>query len=227
MHAGQKLVRPDGSVAKRRELISDLLLVKVSNQATVAFRDVFDVDGKPVRTREERLRTLFLGASRTAVEQAKAITKESGRYNIGVSRTLNSPLLPLHILVPRIASGFRFARSAGTVTFDEFRSPTVVRHNTGSGMRDMLSRGWFVIDADSGRVLAASVTAGDASTEFQVALDLRYGEDPAVKLLVPVEMKERYWRPAKPREDHLEVVSSYSKVRRFQVTTDEQVKVPK
>ena len=48
-----------------------------------------------------------------------------------------------------------------------------------------------------------------------------------MKLLVPVEMKEQYRQPARPREDRFEVASSYSNFRRFQVTTTEDIKVPK
>ncbi len=223
----QSLIRADGTVGKQRELKSEFLLVKLGGQSLVAFRDVVEVDGKPVRNREDRLRKLFLEAHGTAVEQARAIVKESGRYNIGVSRTLNSPLLPLHILSPRVASGFRFSWSNGAVAFEEFRSPSVIRHKAGSQTHDLFARGSFLIAPDSARVRAANLTAGSPSTEFQTAFDVRYDEDPALKLIVPVEMKERYWRPAKPREDHLEIVSRYSKFRRFQVTTEEQIKVPK
>jgi hypothetical protein len=56
---------------------------------------------------------------------------------------------------------------------------------------------------------------------------VRYREDPQVKLLVPFEMQERYWQPHRPRDDRLEVASSFSNFRRFQVITDEQIKVPK
>src|SRR5262245_38587467 len=40
---------------QRRELLSDFLLVKPAGlSAWVPFRDVFEVDGRPVREREER-----------------------------------------------------------------------------------------------------------------------------------------------------------------------------
>jgi hypothetical protein len=83
----QKLVRPDGRVRQVRELKSDFLLVKTGSEWLQAFRDVIEVDGKPVRNREDRLRKLFLEAPKTALEQARAIARESQRHNIGVSRT--------------------------------------------------------------------------------------------------------------------------------------------
>ena len=48
-------------LSHRRELVSDLLLVRpVGADRWVQFRDVFEVDGKPVRDRNDRLTKLFL-----------------------------------------------------------------------------------------------------------------------------------------------------------------------
>jgi hypothetical protein len=224
----QKLVRPDGTKHKDRELRSDFLLVKTGGEWMQAFRDVIEVDGKPVRNRQDRLRKLFLEAPKTAVAQAKAIASESSRYNIGVSRTVaTSPILPLRFLDPRLASRFRFALSGSSLTFEEIHSPSLIGHQSGRARHDMPSHGSFVIDTESGRVLAADLTAAGAPPAFTTTFVIRYTEDPVLKLLVPVEMQERYWQPHKPGDDHLEVTSKYSNFRRFQVTVDEQIKVPK
>ena len=223
----QALVRPDGSARKQREIRSDFLLVKVGTSGLQAFRDVIEVDRKPIRNREDRLRKLFLGAPETAMEQAKAIAKESARYNIGVSRSVTSPFTPLQVLVPRIASGFHFTLAGTLLTFDEFRSPSLFRHRSGGVDRDMLSRGSFAIDADTGRVLEAELTAGGPPPTFSTRLSTRYEENAALGLLVPVEMQERIWQPHRPKDDHLEVTSSYSNFRRFQVTVDEQIEMSK
>jgi hypothetical protein len=170
---------------------------------------------------------LFIETPRTALKQAEAIAKESGRYNIGVSRTPNSPLLPLQVLHPRNAPGFRFALAPGGLAFEEFRSPSLVRHKDGGKTHDMLSRGSCVVDPETGRVLAATLAAGGAATEFNATFDVRYVEEPSLKLLVPVEMREEIWRPASPRDSRLVVVSFYANFRRFQVTTNEEIRVPK
>lgn len=223
----QRLVRPDGRVEKQRDLVSDFLLVNVGTERVLAFRDVIDVDGKPVRNRQERLRKLFIDNPRTAVKQAQAISKESGRFNIGPSRTPNSPLVPLQVLHPRTAPGFRFALSAGGLTFEELGSPSLVRHKALGHTRDMPSRGSCVVDPETGRVLSVTLTAGGAAAKYNVRFDVRYAEEPALGLLVPAEMTEECWRPARPRDSRLVVVSSYSNFRRFQVTTEEQIKIPK
>jgi hypothetical protein len=44
--------------------------------------------------------------------------------------------------------------------------------------------------------------------------------------MVPIDVKERYWLSHKPNDDRLEVDSTYTNFRRFQVTVGEQVKTP-
>jgi len=81
---------------QRRMLRSDLLLVNVAPGRYVQFRDVFDVDGPPVRDRDSRLAQLFFDASPSAVAQREPILEASARYNIGnVVRTVNVPTMPL------------------------------------------------------------------------------------------------------------------------------------
>ena len=75
--------------------------------AWMAFRDVFDVDGKPVRDRGERLAQLFLNRSMSTDRQIRKILDESARYNIGdIQRNVNTPVYPLLFL--ETANQFRF-----------------------------------------------------------------------------------------------------------------------
>lgn len=223
----QTLVKPDGRVSKRRELRSDFLLAKIETVWMQEFRDVLEVDGREVRNRDDRLRKLFLESSKTAVEQARAIARESGRYNIGITRNGNSPLLPLRILSPRIASGFRFTLSGASLAFEEFRTPSLLRRTTSKDSINLMSKGAFEVDTGTGRVLAAELTASGSPPAHSFSISVRYAEDPQLKLLVPVEVREKYWRPDRPRDDRLDAVASYSNYRRFTVTVDESIKVPK
>jgi len=62
----QDVVGGDGDATLHRELVSDLLLLRPSgSNRYVQFRDVFEVDGRPVRNRDERL--LGLAMSRSTV----------------------------------------------------------------------------------------------------------------------------------------------------------------
>jgi len=220
----QTLTRADGRVKKTCDITSDFLLVRARGTWPDAYRDVIDVDGKPVRNREDRLKKLFLEHPKRAPELADAIARESGRYNLGVARRGNSPLLPLIFLTRRIAEGVRFSGTASALAFEETRRPTVLTRRSGSGGdHNMPAHGTFEIEPGTGRVLAATFTAenGDAvSATFAV----RYAIDPALQICVPVEVTERYWRPGKPDEDVLSVHATYSSFRKFQVTTVEAIK---
>lgn len=206
--------------------VADLLLVKVGDK-TMSFRDVAAVDGKTVRDRQERLRKLFLDdtVSRTAMRQARAIADESSRYNIGFSRSLEALMIPLEILQPQSASGFQFASAAEGLTFQEFRSPSLVRYRNGGRVQDMFLHGRFTVDVDSGRVRGASLIA--TNTAFETTFDIRYVEDATVSLLLPAEMHEGYRHAEKPGDDQLDVSSSYSNFRRFHVNVDERFEEPK
>jgi hypothetical protein len=220
----QKLVTADGRLKKVRELTSDFLLVKTGGAWPVAFRDVLSVDGKLVRNREDRLRKLFLDSPKTAAELARAISRESERHNIGLQRTGNSPLLPLIFLTPKVVPGVRFEAAGTTVTFQEVRSPTVLARQTSKGRQDLMSHGSFTIEPQTGRVLAAEFVADGTPEVFSARFVVRYDQDAKLNLSVPVEVTERYWRAGKPRDDRLEVRSTYSGFRRFQVATAEQIK---
>ncbi len=52
-------------------------------------------------------------------------------------------------------------------------------------------------------------------------------DEPSLRMLVPVEMKEEFWRPAEPKDSRLFIASTYSNFRRFTVTTEEQIRIPK
>src|SRR5688572_803813 len=83
-----------------RELKSDVLLVKPGeDESWLQFRDVFEVDKKPVRDRDQRLYRLFIEAKAGRDEQARTIQSESARYNIGpLIRTINIPIMGLFFL---------------------------------------------------------------------------------------------------------------------------------
>jgi hypothetical protein len=217
----QRVIKPDGTTRKKRELVSDLLIVK-TGEFTQTFRDVMAVDGKPVRNRQERLQKLFLGTPQGRLKQAQAIEKESARYNIGFERGMDTQMLPLLILNAKRATGFRFVRRADGLTFDEFRSPSLVGSVISGVRHDMFLRGALTIEGDTGRLSGARLVA--ENPQFVLTVDVRYAEDTASGLLVPVESREDYRTPRE--KDRLEVSSTYTNFRRFQVTVEERVEVP-
>lgn len=218
-----------------RELRSDLLLVKTGKgDSWLQFRDVFEVDRKPIRDRDERLYKLFVGALPDAAQQAAALQAESSRYNIGpIMRTINMPMLAL-ILFDRINQP-RFAyervktgnvkRFASLVAEDdvwlieyrETQAGTVVR---GADDKDIPSHGRVWIDSTTGRFLRTELISED--TSVRALIDVSYRAESGLDLLVPAEMRERYeLRRTLARIDGR---ATYGRFRQFTVTTSEKPK---
>ena len=214
---------------QRRELVSDFLLVKLAGEEEwLPFRDVFEVDKKPVRDREDRLTALFIKPQSTAIAQAVAIMTESARYNIGtVQRTVNLPVLALMVLRPSFQYRFRFSKTkldadAGpnvyTVDYREQVGPTIVQGPSG---RDLYSHGRFWIEAPTGRVVKSEMVTQDASVKATVTT--RYQLDAGFTVAVPVEMREEY---SLPNGTRITGHATYGHFRRFGVQVDENIEQP-
>jgi hypothetical protein len=234
--------KSDRPFVTHRELKSDVLLVRTEGgaDAYVQFRDVFEVDGEPVRDRSDRLAKLFMNPTPDAKKNAGLIMNESARYNIGrVERNINVPLMALMFLDPSFRSRFKYSADtehkgtprgmpksdafklrgdAWEIDFEETGSPTVIR---GDG-QDAKSRGRIWIDPETSRVLMTEIIteARTVRTTFRVS----YQSEPIAGVLLPVEMRETY--VLKGRFYTLEGVATYSNFRRFTVETVEQIGEP-
>jgi hypothetical protein len=209
------------SPGQRREMRSDLLLLRSDTfPHWLQYRDTFEVDGRPIRDRADRLTALFRqpassspGASAprsAAAAQAQRIARESSRYNLGpVARTINVPLMPLVFLESDNQKRFRFSRAPDTdrphVPREEpghFRLTTevwVVRFQERGRptiIRDPLNRhnvpseGRFWIEPHSGRVLMSEMRSNHP--DVRVEITVSYQSEPLVGLLVPIAMHETY-----------------------------------
>jgi hypothetical protein len=218
-----------------RELISDLLLVKPAGvDRWLQFRDVFAVDGRPVRDRDERLTRLFVSPSSSSASQAERIVAESSRYNIGnLQRTVNAPVLALMILDPGNQPRFSFTRASrleprlghwtGTPSdalwvfeYQEVQKQTIIRTTMN---RDLPARGRFWIEPATGRVFASELIAED--TMIQGIVDVEYRLEPTIGLLVPIAMRERY--EIRREGSRIDGMAAYSRFRQFQVRVDEKL----
>lgn len=205
-------------------LVSDFLLVQVPGEGWMPFRDVFEKDGQKVRDREERLAKLFLnGGSRSAVDQAKTIMGEGARYNIGnIDRNINLPTLPLAFLTDLHRRRFDFEvgkRSADDGTVLEFKERTRPTYISTTGGRDLPVSGRFWVDEATGTIRRSELIAVDTAVEARIIVT--YQQDAGTGLWVPARMEERYRRPRDASEVH--GVATYSKFRRFSVSTSEEV----
>jgi hypothetical protein len=222
-----------------RELRSDLLLVRpVLDDRWIQFRDVFEVDRRPVRDRDERLVRLFLEPSAANAAQAETIANESARYNIGnIQRNINVPVLALVFLEVRHQPRFVFRRGGGgnlralaglaatpediwDIEYREVQRPTLIHTESN---RDLPTHGRFWIDVPTGRVLRTRLVAEDAIVRGQI--DVTYRFEPGVGLLVPAEMHEEYFSRAKT----VRVLghATYGRFRQFSVKVDTDIPIRK
>ena len=232
-------LRGVGSEEERRRLRSDFLLVRPEGDDRYhEFRDVFEVNGRPVRDRQERLTRLFLDESASAAAQIQGIVNESARYNIGnIERTLNTPTLALLVLHPDYQPRFRFSLAAGgapmlplgadhvpspasvwVVEFEEVWPNTLVRGENG---KDLPAEGRFWIEPTTGRVMVSELIIDDPYV--RAVVDVVYRPDPVIGHLVPIEMRERYRN--RRYGARVDGTATYSRFRRFEVQVQESAPI--
>jgi hypothetical protein len=224
----------------RSELRSDLLLVKAGAAGEwLQYRDVFEVDGQPVRDRTDRLTRLFLDPSASSANQIARIRDESARYNIGdIRRNLNVPIFALTFLVPANQPRFKFRRTkermpatvgplsgaegafrvsteVWVIQYQEVQRGTLIRTTKN---KDLPSRGRVWIEPSSGHVLMTELVA--ENHELRATIDVSYQSEPLLGLLVPIEMRE--WYDGHRTGSRIEAVATYGRFRQFQVNVDEK-----
>jgi|ERR1043166_3876329 hypothetical protein len=217
---------PTEAPRQKRDLKSDILFVRTPDaDVWLQFRDVYEVDGKPVRDRAERLTKLFLEPSRSVRKQAEDIAAESARYNIGgVNRNINLPVLALSVLETHnrpwvVFTGSR-KKDLWDLEFREERGGTLIRT---TGNQSMPSHGHFQIDAATGRVLSSDLIA--ESGTLRARIEVTYAPEPSLGgVLVPSVMREKY-----ELKDGTVIQgrANYARFRRYSVQTDEKIATPK
>jgi hypothetical protein len=205
-----------------RALVSEIALVRVNND-WLGYRDVMEVDGKPVADRSRRLKTLFLETPSTAIEQGRRIADESARYNLGgILRNFNMPTTALLVLQPSNQHRFRFthvetATRGGTTVwkleYKEVTRPTLIKTSAGKEM-PVTGHAWVL--PDDGTVVETELAIASTSTVFvtssrasggperqagefktvpsRARITVTYQRDPRLDLMVPAEMREVYER---------------------------------
>ena len=218
---------PAGGTTKSRQLVSDFLLVRPPGlDGWLPFRDVFEVDGERVRDRQDRLVKLFLqSAPDVALESANEILRESARYNIGpIRRNLNLPTLALWFLEPESRHRFSFRRAGeetlagrrvSVLDYSETSHPTIIKT---SGGDDVPASGRLWVEPANGRILRTVLKASVATITVTYA-----PREELPGLWLPVMMEEKY------AAGNLAIkgTATYARFRQFQVSTTEQIALPK
>jgi hypothetical protein len=222
-----------GPSTEARHLRSDVLTIRDEAEGWIGFRDVYEVDGRAVRDRTDRLAKLFIEQNPDSRSQAKRIAEESARFNVAgeVPRTINTPLIALQLVrwenqgrSTFTDAGRKISRGSEIrmVDFQERATPRIIWTVDGAAARGRL---W--IESASGRITETELfvnTALDAGLPLRVVsarIHVTYGEQPQLHLAVPVSMDETY-QGVGLIDGH----ATYSNFRRFDVTTKESLKVP-
>lgn len=212
-----------------RELRSDILMITVPGTiGWVSFRDVFEVDGRRVRDREDRLLALLQSPNASGMAQARRLADESARYNLGrVHRTVNLPDSALVYLQAAFTSRMKFEApqasdpvdGAETVVlrFRETGRPTIVTARRGANI-PATGRVWA--HAATGTIVKTELSLSDISTDGRFIVE--FAKDERSGLRLPAKMTERHTSPG----EEIRATAEYSNVRRFNVLTDETLRKP-
>ena len=209
---------------QRREIRSDFLFIRrAATEDWHVYRDAFEVNGRAVRDRGDRLMKLLTAPSLTNEQMALRVAQESSRYSLSPGlRSVDDPILVLVFLQPRYHPRFRFTRGprdrglgaeVWVVNYQEQTRPTMVR---GLGELDAPSRGRVWIDAVTGRVLKTDLQV----TTSQVVTTFTWDE--SLGVAVPAEMHDSY----SVGGTDFRATATYSRFRRFDVSTSEKVDQP-
>ena len=192
-----------GKQLTTRRMRSDVLITGDRTVGWYEFRDVFEVDGKPVRDRDNRLAQLFAQPSPSAIDQARRIVAEGSRFNLNPdgmtgTRTLNLPTAALFFLrsVNQRRSAFNrtgFAmvgdRRVAVVEFKETAKPRLI-----GSLDDAASKGIFWIEPETGAVVRTmlKLASGMRTMLLDMTTKVDYMADPRVKVWLPKSMEEHY-----------------------------------
>ena len=224
--------------SQARVLRSEVLIVRLPLDVPwLMYRDVIAVDGREVTDQRGRLEQIFRDSpSSGALERAQALLRESSRFNIGpVERNFNVPTLALVFLLSSNQARVRFTlggteraegRSWAVIRGVETGRPTLVRSN---GIDTPLSLTYWV-ERESGAVYRSEVSFATPSGGSRVRVAARFAWNAGAQLWLPSEMTERYdLRTSLESVDaryYVEGSAKYSNVRRFEVRTQDELRVP-
>jgi hypothetical protein len=208
-----------GGAINQQIIKSDFLLVQLGGdgEGFMPFRDSYEVKGRKLRERDDRLLKLFTSNDKGRFEKAAKFSDDSSKHNLGnVARTINIPLLAMMFLHPRVNERFEFTdggeetiggRILRKAAYKEVARPTLIKTSRG---RDLAMTGMLWIDPFNGTVVKTELNAADPIVRTQITVMFR--REDALDLWVPEKMEEYY--KAYSGLDDIIATATYTNVRR-------------
>ena len=205
---------------RKRKLTSDFLLVAYPGrkELMMVFRDVREVDGKPVRDKQDRITKLFLEPFNNAVRRAQDIHRDGLRLSVDNGRLMD-PLQVVTYLQSEYQNGFTFTLGDKTPNLGPDIREITLTPIPARGKIAKSARAW--VSEATGDVVKTEVRSGFGARAESTTTT--FGLDPVLKIRVPLEMKDELPRIT---GDNFIGTAKYSKARRFDVRTDAEVKIP-
>jgi hypothetical protein len=225
----QKEYDRKGKLRKQRSFISDYLFVALPSAPdfAVEFRDVVSIDGKPVPRRSQGLLELFRKKSSNAFEEARRVTQESTKQNLGKKRTSNMVNFCLSFLIPQFQGGieYQFLPPQNSAEVDEFvlqfrelTDETRLGAVSPMGRKPIPSQGRIWLSKPDAKVLKIDFTFRQEEEFYPIfgryLIEYQLGVD---NLLLPHRFEEYFYDTKEPERVLFESVATYSNFRHFSV----------
>lgn len=213
-----------------RSLRSDLLVLDAGARGWVSFRDVYEVDGRPVRDHDQRLLELVSHFSPDSLDQVRRIAAEGARFNLSprnvvLNNNINTPMTALLFLreanQPRSTFTLGKAESIDGVrvvqlSFAEQTKPRLI-----ASRDEAAAHGAFWVDPATGRIVRTQLEMATELSDQSVATRIvaTYASVANIDVWVPVTMDETYnlVQSLQTLTGHAE----YSHFRQFSVTVSD------
>lgn len=220
-------VSSEDGVVSERQIVAEFAIVHDERRREwLGFRDVVQVDGKPITDHEQRL-VGILTSDADGLDEARTLSDEGARFNIGtVYRNFNVPTAALFFFTPANLDRFKFSKrdraQDGSVNleFRETEKPTIIRAANGGSVP---SHGHIWVDPATGTITRTDlrlsdltgVTGTSMNGTVEVDVDVTYALHDRFRIWLPQTMRETYIVRNGERETGR---ADYSNYREYQVS---------
>ena len=210
---------------KTRTLVSDYFLINLpGSKDWLELRDVVEIDGKPVGDHENRLLALVTsGTPATWTARARAVARESARYNIEDIGTINRPIIAMALL--QVPYRERLVFTLGPIDKKIGSDARLIRYQE-TKPPSMFSVGFVTalawVSESTGVVLKTELQFGN-NTSVTNHVVTTFAPDATLGVSVPVTMEDAYAFDGAGGFTEIRGRATYGRFRKFGVKTEEKI----